>query len=57
MDNMMPTNDNADMMKNAIGAIVATRSLKIRFAIGTWLPFHLIGTHFGQLKSNSNCDG
>lgn len=54
---MIPTNDSADMMKNAIGAIVATRSLKIRLAMGTWLPFHFTGTHFGQLKSNSNCDG
>lgn len=35
MDNMMPIRASVDTIKNAIGDTVATRSLKIRFAIGT----------------------
>lgn len=35
IDNMIPINANVDTTKNATGEIVATRNLKIRFAIGT----------------------
>lgn len=35
IDNIIPINDNVEMMKNAIGDMVATRSLNTRFAIGT----------------------
>lgn len=35
IDNMIPISANADTTKNATGAIVATRNLKTRFAIGT----------------------
>lgn len=57
MDNMMPIRDSVDTIENAIGEMVATRNLKIRFAIGTWPFFHLMGTHFKQSKSKCNCDG
>lgn len=57
IDNMIPTKAKLEEIKNAIGDIVATRSLKIRLAIGTWPFFHLIGTHFKQSKSKCNCDG
>lgn len=57
IDNMMPISASVDTTKNAIGDMVATRNLKIRFAIGTTSFFHLTGTHFRQSKSKCNFDG
>lgn len=57
IDNMMPIRASVDTMKNAIGDTVATRSLKILFAIGTCIFFHLMGTHFWHSKSKCSFDG
>lgn len=35
IDNIIPIRASVDTVKNAIGEMVATRNLKIRFAIGT----------------------
>jgi hypothetical protein len=59
-------NDNAKIIpitaknvivKNAIGAIVANRSLNIRLAIGTCPLCHLIDLHCGQEKSKRSVSG
>ena len=57
IDNMMPIRASVDTIKNASGDTVATRSLKILLAIGTWPFFHFMGKHFWQSKSKCNFAG
>lgn len=57
IDNTIPTTAIVVIVKNASFEIVAKRSLKIRFEMGTTLFSHLIVMQLGQVKSKNSVSG